>query len=69
MAGMVGSSETGVYSAAISQSPVTDWRYYGMCACNNDGVEENSKLCCFLQIPSTQSGIWSLPVKTRKATG
>ena len=30
MAGMVGSSETGVYSTAISQSPVTDWHYYGM---------------------------------------
>jgi dipeptidyl aminopeptidase/acylaminoacyl peptidase len=30
MAGMAGSSETGVYSAAISQAPVTDWHYYGM---------------------------------------
>ena len=30
MAGMVGSSGAGVYSTAISQSPVTDWHYYGM---------------------------------------
>ena len=30
MAGMVGSSETGIYSTAISQSPVTDWHYYGI---------------------------------------
>ncbi len=29
MAGMVGSSGSGVYSAAISQSPVSDWHYYG----------------------------------------
>ena len=29
MAGMVGSSGTGVFCAAISQSPVTDWMYYG----------------------------------------
>ena len=29
MAGMVGSSESGVFSAAISQAPVTDWLYYG----------------------------------------
>lgn len=29
MAGMVGSSGSGVYSAAISQSPVSDWLYYG----------------------------------------
>ena len=72
MAGMVGSSETGVYSAAISQSPVTDWHYYGVCTImtrlkNRAG---NLTLCyLFLQIPSTQRGIWSLPVKTRKATG
>ena len=33
MAGMVGSSGTGVYSTAISQSPVTDWHYYGMIIC------------------------------------
>ena len=29
MAGMVGSSGSGVFSSAISQSPVTDWLYYG----------------------------------------
>ena len=29
MAGMFGSSGAGVYSTAISQSPVTDWHYYG----------------------------------------
>ena len=29
MAGMVGSSNSGVYRAAISQSPVSDWLYYG----------------------------------------
>ena len=29
MAGMVGSSASGVFSAAISQSPVTSWYYYG----------------------------------------
>ena len=29
MAAMVGSSGSGVYSSAISQSPVTDWHYYG----------------------------------------
>ena len=29
MAGMVGSSGSGVFRAAISQSPVTDWLYYG----------------------------------------
>ena len=29
MAGMVGSSGSGVFSAAISQSPVTTWYYYG----------------------------------------
>ena len=29
MAGMVGSSESPVYSAAISQAPVTTWYYYG----------------------------------------
>ena len=29
MAAMVGSSGTGIYSKAISRSPVTDWRYYG----------------------------------------
>ena len=29
MAGMVGSSGSGVYSTAISQSPVSDWHYYG----------------------------------------
>ena len=29
MAGRVGSSGSGVYSAAISQSPVSDWLYYG----------------------------------------
>jgi len=28
MGAMVGSSGSGVYRAAISQSPVTDWRYY-----------------------------------------
>lgn len=69
MAGMVGSSETGVYSAAISQSPVTDWHYYGMCTIMTVLKKIQSYAVCFLQIPSTQSGIWSLPVKTRKATG
>ena len=29
MAAMVGSSGSGVFSAAISQSPVSDWHYYG----------------------------------------
>ena len=29
MAAMAGSSGTGIYSKAISRSPVTDWRYYG----------------------------------------
>ena len=29
MAGMVGSSGSGMFRAAISQSPVSDWRYYG----------------------------------------
>ena len=29
MAAMVGSSGSGVFSASISQSPVTDWHYYG----------------------------------------
>ena len=29
MAAMVGSSGSGVFAAAISQSPVTDWHYYG----------------------------------------
>ena len=29
MAAMVGSSGAGVFSAAISQSPVSDWHYYG----------------------------------------
>jgi len=33
MGAMVGSSGSGVYRAAISQSPVTDWRYYGQCPC------------------------------------
>lgn len=69
MAGMVGSSETGVYSAAISQSPVTDWHYYGMCAIMTV-LKKIQNYVIFLQIPSTQNGIlWSLPVKTRKATG
>ena len=31
MAGRVGSSGSGVFSAAISQSPVSDWLYYGRC--------------------------------------
>ena len=42
MAGMVGSSGSGVFRAAISQSPVTDWLYYGrvecMCVCVCLGV-------------------------------
>ncbi len=29
MAGNVGSSGSGVFKAAISQSPVSDWHYYG----------------------------------------
>ena len=29
MAGMVGSSGSRVFSAAVSQSPVTSWYYYG----------------------------------------
>ena len=29
MAGMVGSSGSGLYKVAISRSPVVDWRYYG----------------------------------------
>ena len=29
MAGMVGSSGEKVFSAAISQAPVSDWHYYG----------------------------------------
>ena len=29
MAGMVGSSGSGVFKVAISRSPVTNWRYYG----------------------------------------
>ncbi len=29
MAAMVGSSGSGVFSAAISQAPVSDWNYYG----------------------------------------
>ncbi len=29
MAGRVGSSGSGMFSTAISQSPVSDWRYYG----------------------------------------
>ena len=29
MAGNVGSSGSGVFRAAISQSPVSDWHYYG----------------------------------------
>ena len=29
MAGNVGSSGSGVFRAAISQSPVPDWHYYG----------------------------------------
>ena len=33
MGAMVGSTASGVYKAAISQFPVTDWRYYGQCAC------------------------------------
>ena len=32
MAGMVGASSNGVFSAAISQAPVTDWIYYGQSA-------------------------------------
>ena len=31
MGAMVGTSASGVYKAAISQAPVTDWRYYGQC--------------------------------------
>ena len=31
MAGMVGASGSGLFSAAISQSPVSDWLYYGTC--------------------------------------
>lgn len=35
MAGMVGSSGSGVFSTAISQSPVSDWHYYGRsCDCH-----------------------------------
>lgn len=31
MAGMVGASGRGIFTTSISQSPVTDWRYYGGC--------------------------------------
>ena len=35
MAAMVGSSGEGVFSTAISQSPVSDWLYYGVsCDCH-----------------------------------
>ena len=33
MAGMVGAISNSVFSTAISQSPVTDWHYYGMSLC------------------------------------
>ena len=35
MAGMIESSGTGVFTAAISQSPVSDWHYYGNINVNN----------------------------------
>ncbi len=38
MAARVGSSGEGVFSTAISQAPVTDWRYYGEQNCNSTTV-------------------------------
>ena len=54
MAGMVGSSGSGVFSAAISQAPVTDWLYYGKTdSCISACLEPSDRYLLGIQFTDT----------------